>query len=259
MNSKPSKNRIVRLSWLALSAFVIIPAFIFLNWLGTKALDTASEWISSRVQPPGIPHSNPNDAYWANRIVEGGLILYFRHAEREKWGTVTVFDWLEATHDIEPRGTNWERSVCLTVKGAEEAKLVGLVFEELGLEVGRVISSPSCRARETASLAFGGFYLESQSLLHATALTPKQQAINASLLKDLLVSNAPHPGELVVVSGHGETLGPYRDLIFASRSIYDFEIDELGFYVIEIDAGGSPHLRHKFQYFSTFAHQLLDY
>ena len=30
-------------------------------------------------------HVSDEDEYWANKIMEGGYILHFRHAERDKW------------------------------------------------------------------------------------------------------------------------------------------------------------------------------
>ena len=37
-----------------------------------------------------------DDYEWANKIIKGGFILYFRHAQREKWDdTVTAYDAYE--------------------------------------------------------------------------------------------------------------------------------------------------------------------
>ena len=38
---------------------------------------------------------NEEDEFWANEISKGGYILYFRHAEREKWPIVMSYDAFE--------------------------------------------------------------------------------------------------------------------------------------------------------------------
>ena len=43
-----------------------------------------------------------NDEYWAKEILNGGYILHFRHAEREKWIDVQMYDSLES--DVHSNG-----------------------------------------------------------------------------------------------------------------------------------------------------------
>ena len=40
------------------------------------------------------------DLYWSKKILNGGYILHFRHAERDKWIDVTMYDALES--DVHP-------------------------------------------------------------------------------------------------------------------------------------------------------------
>ena len=45
-----------------------------------------------------------DDIEWAERIMEGGYILHFRHAERQKWIDVEMYDALES--DVHDNGFN---------------------------------------------------------------------------------------------------------------------------------------------------------
>ena len=42
-----------------------------------------------------LEHEDKNK-YWAKKILSGGFILFFRHAERDKWIDVAMYDALES-------------------------------------------------------------------------------------------------------------------------------------------------------------------
>ena len=92
---------------------------------------------------------------WAQKIVAGGYILHFRHVQREKWTDVTAFDAYELNMGLDASQSTFDKATCLTPQEIEEAKLIGHVFKMIGLDVSDVVTSPSCRARKTALLAFG--------------------------------------------------------------------------------------------------------
>jgi phosphohistidine phosphatase SixA len=203
-----------------------------------------------------------SDNFWANEIIKGGYILYFRHAEREKWNTVTVFDWEEVNKDLNGRQESWKNAVCLTEKGIEEAKLLNRIFYHLNMRVSKVVASPSCRARETAFYARGGVVADEFwiSTLHATAVTDRQQSVFKTQLKEQLILNKPINGENLVVFGHGNTLNYYKNDIFMDINIddEDWAIDELGFFVLQVSEKGIV-VQHAFKNFSDFANSILEY
>ena len=47
------------------------------------------------------------DRYWAKEIMNGGYILHFRHAERDKWIDVHMYDALES--EVHENGYNESR------------------------------------------------------------------------------------------------------------------------------------------------------
>ena len=124
------------------------------------------------------------DRDWAIKLAKGSYILHIRHAQREKWIDVTAFDALELAFDIKAEDSSFNKAVCLTNQGDEEAKLIGEIFKLGNINISEVISSPSCRARETAMLAFGTIDRISNSLLHRTAMTVNQHLPMAIRLRE---------------------------------------------------------------------------
>lgn len=204
------------------------------------------------------------DSYWANEIISNQkYILWFRHGEREKWeGTVTVFDYFELELGLNGENETWKRAVCLTDKGIEESKIVGKTFTHLGLRPVDLVSSPSCRARQTAEFAFADLIPRVwKEALHATAVTPMQRPSFAASLRQkvLLLSDFTSTGN-VVVTGHGNTLNYYKDTLFDQNNVPEakWAMNELGFAVLEVtDDGIVAH--HVFSDFYSFASKVLTY
>ena len=113
------------------------------------------------------------DLEYAKKIMEGGYILHFRHAERDKWIDVAMYDSLES--DVHDKGVNESRiaendyfknAVCLNKRGMIQAKAIGEHLKKINLPVGYIISSPSCRARQTAEIAFERYDKLDRDLVH---------------------------------------------------------------------------------------------
>ena len=75
-----------------------------------------------------------------------------------------MYDALES--DVHQKGINESRlaendyfkdAVCLNERGLIQAKAMGEHIKRIGLPIGKVYSSVSCRSRQTAQLAFNGF------------------------------------------------------------------------------------------------------
>ena len=74
----------------------------------------------------------------------------------------------------------------LLQKGIEDSKLAGKVFDELKIKFSWVVSSPSCRSRETAIYATKRIDQIEPSILHRTAQKPSQHKQYARKLRDVL-------------------------------------------------------------------------
>ena len=85
---------------------------------------------------------------------KGGYVLFVRHATRNETKTVTPFDaaLLGNKPLLHPE---LKTGLCLNPEGEAEAWLIGQAVRELAIPVGRVLASPTCRAKQTASIALG--------------------------------------------------------------------------------------------------------
>lgn len=142
------------------------------------------------------PGEDMTGADWAKRIIhDGDLILFFRHAERDKWDSVVLFDHFEVLDGVDGRDQSYSGAVCLSEKGREEAGIIRRAFGELDVPVSRVFSSPSCRAQETARLGFGRVDETWTSLLHTTAVPSDFHEEFGVDLRSRILSHLPAQGE----------------------------------------------------------------
>lgn len=198
------------------------------------------------------------DRLWARKLTEGGYILHVRHGKRERWQDVTAFDAYELASGIKAENASFRRAVCLTDQGVEEAKLIGSLFDLVGVQIQSVISSPSCRARQTAMSAFGKVDVISNALIHRTAIMKRQHKDFARELRALFDGISVAPGQNVVLTGHSKTLK------YNLGEVVD--VDESGGMDVRLETGiavmekvdGKVIARHKFESIREFAHAIVE-
>lgn len=151
---------------------LVIITFSSIVYLYDNRNKTKSKIISF-FSKSAYENKNENDYYWAKKIMEGGYILHFRHAERDKWIDVVNYDSLDS--HVHNKGDNQTRypendyfssAVCLNDRGKVQAKVMAEHLKHINFKVGYVMSSTSCRARQTANLVFGGFDEMKTILVH---------------------------------------------------------------------------------------------
>ena len=86
-----------------------------------------------------------------DKLRSGGYVLYMRHANTDK-------SRLDRVPQVDLNDCNTQRP--LSVEGRKLAAQVGEYIREAKIPVGEVLSSPLCRAKETAEAAFGHFDVE---------------------------------------------------------------------------------------------------
>lgn len=247
-------------SSIVIGSFVAGIGFIATNkeLLGhaSKGIRTRTSGYLDQIHLSG----NPRDGEWAKKISKGGYILHFRHAERDKWIDVETFDALES--DVHNNGPNnsrygektyFKQAVCLNERGLIQAKAMGEVIRYTGLPIGIVISSPSCRARQTANLAFGGYSSLNRDLVHPGPYVETRKKRVSSLL-DIYQTLPILDGKNSIVSGHNGTILP--ELFTEGSSTNDLKLEEGGFYVISRDkTTNGLKLEHKFHNFNSYSRQ----
>ncbi|MEA3641794.1 MAG: histidine phosphatase family protein [Lamprobacter sp.] len=138
--------------------------------------------------------SQPDAALWA-ALADGGKVMLIRHAQSEE-ATPEVALTLDEDGDC-------SREQTLSAAGRAQAEALGNRLRQQGVEVETVLSSELCRARETATLAFGAF--EPWTPLNHPRVLPEDEA--TWLIEDVRERIAAFSGEanLALVT-HGETI-----------------------------------------------------
>ena len=197
-----------------------------------------------------------NDIYWANEILKGGYILHFRHTERDKWIDVQIYDLLES--DVHQNGKNesryaendfFENAVCLNERGKVQAKAIGEHINNIGLPIGYVASSVSCRSRQTAELAFGGYNSLHRILVHSGPYN-ENYIVRNQLLIEFYKSLNIETGKNTIVSSHNNVIK--CEMFINDNCPKKLDLAEGGFYILSKSEKGLK-LEHEFHNFKKFA------
>ena len=209
--------------------------------------------ISHKIGLTDKEGTQPTDDYWAREILNGGYILHFRHAERDKWIDVQMYDALES--DVHTNGIDGSRyaendyfsqAVCLNERGKIQARAMGEHIQHIGLPISHVVSTVSCRGRQTADLAFGGYDSQHRLLVHAGPYN-EVYSDRINILKEFYGSLPVTSNSNVIVSAHN---GVVKKEMF-ENSVSDLDIEEGGFYIIS-QRNGKLYLEYEFHNFMLF-------
>ncbi|OUR65338.1 hypothetical protein A9Q79_03295 [Methylophaga sp. 42_25_T18] len=131
-------------------------------------------------------------------LQRGGYIIYFRHTEtdHDKHGAFPV--------DL----NNCDLQRPLSDLGRQQATLIGQAFKNLNIPLGLIVSSPYCRAIDTARLAFGR--TEADNLLASSYGTQQQDREKRSSRLIELLHSQPEGKNNTVIIGHSSNI---RDAI----------------------------------------------
>jgi broad specificity phosphatase PhoE len=193
------------------------------------------------------------DVKYANLILKGNYILFFRHAHREKWIDVQSYDAEEVLQKKRGENNYFNRAVCLSEMGKIQAQMMGEQFKRFNLPIARVISSPSCRSRQTAQLTFGGIDQINNVFMHYGPFNETKEE-HAKLVKEELKLIDIIPNSNVIISAHGNTI---RKDVFdkIEADIKDYSLEEGGFFVIT-KKNNKMILLHKFFNYGSFTQAL---
>lgn len=117
-------------------------------------------------------------------LQKGGYVIFFRHAATDRSQGDTDLSRCETQRNLNDQGR-------------DESRTIGEAFTQLNIPVGDVLSSPYCRARDTAQIAFGR-YEESDAITNLTGDDPDRTA----KLRELL-STTPESNANLVMVAHG--------------------------------------------------------
>ena len=125
---------------------------------------------------------------------EGGLVLVMRHAKTES--TTPPSESL--------RSCDLQRN--LSAEGREQAGAIGEAMRELEIPIGEVRSSPMCRTRDTARLAFGDVEIDEDLLSLGVGGTIEDDERRTAALREM-AREAPPEGTNTVLLTHTGNIG----------------------------------------------------
>jgi phosphohistidine phosphatase SixA len=279
-------SKFVRLLILSILAAILVAGFLFIQTpLFTKLAALANQnLIIEPIEEPSGYYSVDTSKVWplgntekaqsnfdramAKEVLSGGFILVFRHAQRFKVIDVTKYDALELIQQVDGEKTYFKNAVCLSEnEGVMQARAMGDYFKLLKIPVGAVISSPSCRSRQTALLAFSKIDRIETRLLHFYGepygpFDSDSVQKHYSEIKQILISAEPHAGTNTVISAHNNTVRKFIiDGLYDQKSInlnrLDFTLEEGGFHLLKVKDGKLLYVT-KFNNFSGFSNKFLD-
>ena len=91
---KAKKTYYILLGVFVFTALLITTLSSVINIYEKRA--KISEFFETKTATTEDYEVTESDLYWANEIMDGGYILHFRHAERDKWIDVQMYDALES-------------------------------------------------------------------------------------------------------------------------------------------------------------------
>ena len=251
---KKNKQVFLVCSIVIIIVFLLIISFSSLIYIKEKKEEISKYFYGLRKATTSTYNIPAKDAYWAKEILNGGYVLHFRHAERDKWIDVQMYDVLES--DLHSNGKNESRyaendyfseAVCLNKRGKIQAKAIGEHLTNINLPIGYVFSSVSCRARETAELAFNGYDSLHRLLVHNGPYN-ENNFERVSKLRNFYKSIPIQKNTNTIVSAHN---GVIFCEIFDKPCNEYLSLEEGGFYVIK-NLDNKLYLMHEFHNFNDF-------
>ena len=133
-----------------------------------------------------------------NKLVDalktGGHIIYMRHAKTNH---------SEKDHGVD-RLKNCSQQRNLSQQGRDQATEIGKVLKSLEIPVSEVLSSPYCRCKETAKLAFGKLEVV-KDLQFSISKSKEESEFLGKRLKSIMLEANTNTGNVVIV-GHTSNL-----------------------------------------------------
>jgi len=145
----------------------------------------------------GLNIVQAND-YTADELVkmmqQGGYVIYFRHAATD-----------HSQKDVDRKNlTNCATQRNLSELGKKQSLAIGVGFKTKNISVGKILSSPWCRAKDTAKLGFGR--VEIVADLGFSISRSKQDTRRLSKALNKMLSQPPENGTNTLLFSHTSNL-----------------------------------------------------
>ena len=129
-------------------------------------------------------------------LKQGGYVVYLRHSITDK-----------SKADAQPVNlANCSTQRPLSAEGRALAQQIGRAFASNSVRIDHVVSSPYCRAKMTAELAFPSGHRSAAAWLAYSLAMPKSDAAAAAGQLKAALAKKPARGENTVIIGHTSNL-----------------------------------------------------
>ena len=162
------------------------------RWHGTTVLLAAVVAMASLLIAPVTvlaADNPPGLAAVLGELRKGGFVIFFRHAATDQSGS----------NDEDAVLEKCETQRNLSAGGRTQAEQIGKAFLALGIPVGSVTSSPFCRCKDTAKLAFGRFVVNNE-LYFAIGASADETRRYAQSLRMMLSARPVGSANAIIVS-----------------------------------------------------------
>jgi phosphohistidine phosphatase SixA len=183
--------------------------------------------------PPTATRTPTEDRRPITLLRRGGLVIYQRHGHTDWTQNDRELEWVKellAEGDDE-LFEDCDRQRLLNDQGRDEARQIGDAIRGLGIPIGEVLTSPWCRTRETAKLAFGDNAEVAEGRLFDTgylASGSEERNEFREKLRDLL-TDGPGEGANRVIVGHMPQLLDAANISLAEGEAAIFQPGDGGF------------------------------
>jgi broad specificity phosphatase PhoE len=154
------------------------------------ALAAAAPWAPAQDKEKPLPSL----AAVLPELQRGGLVIYFRHAATDPTG---------AKDDVADLA-RCQTQRNLSAEGRKQASGIGKAMRDLRIPIGAVASSPFCRCKDTAQLAFGKFAVERDLFFAIHAGAAETARLSVALRR--MLATPPAAGTNAVIVAHTANL-----------------------------------------------------
>ncbi|MCJ8318153.1 MAG: histidine phosphatase family protein [Colwellia sp.] len=172
---------------------IILPLLSFQLMVQAAALSTPLNDITPVTTNTETKQNTLSTAQLVSGLQSGGYIIYMRHG-------ITNRTQKDNTQDL----TDCSKQRNLSDKGREQIKQLSKTLQTLKIPIGEVLTSPYCRTKETAKLAFGKFILEPKLQFSISKNQEESQRLGEQLQQMMFQANTK--GVNAVFVGHTSNL-----------------------------------------------------
>ena len=187
-NTQTCQHRVALPRWasVVLTSKLVSLSLITAVWAGT----TAATFTAPLPPPPQAFAVKKATPTLIQRLKKGGYVLYMRHGSTQT----------EQIDQINLNLSDCSTQRPLSAEGRKVAQQVGAHIGRAAIPIGDVLTSPMCRARDTAALAFAQPAQVDPLLMYTSHLTADQKRPIVDNTRHLLSTRVPAGTNRVLVA-----------------------------------------------------------